>query len=128
MRLRISSIDPKLTRNALQDFIEEIAEIQSFKSFRHTDNSGALALVLVEMKREKDALDVIKELNGKKFGSTPLKVELSHDTIKSTTRKPPVASETEEEEEESSSETEDEEDVEKEDYREVPLDEVGEDY
>lgn len=130
MRLRVSSIDPTLTKVKLQDIFEEIGEIQSLKSFRLPDGSGNLALVLIEMKREKEAFQAIKELNGKRFGATKLKVELSNDTIKSQHRKPvPVAPLDDEEEEEPTSETDmEDDDMEDEEVDEVPLDDISDEY
>ncbi|RMG62554.1 MAG: RNA-binding protein [Bacteroidetes bacterium] len=133
MRLRVSSIDTSLTKVKLQDIFEEYGDIQSIKSFRLPDGSGNLALLLIEMKREREALEALQELNGKIFGSTALRVELSNDTIKTQGRKPvpPVDVDDDEDEDDAPSSVEapdlgeDELNDEEEEVDEVPLDDIS---
>jgi len=89
MRLRVSSIHSSITKLKLQEMFEEYGEISSVKLFRSLDGS-APALGFVEMKREKDALSAISDLNGLMIGDSRLKVEISSDVFRTNAAAPPV--------------------------------------
>jgi hypothetical protein len=82
MRLRISSIDPSVTKIVLQELFEEYGEVESVKIFRSLDGKTP-TLGFIEMKRDRDAEAAIKALNGLELGDTPtaLKVEYSSDRV-----------------------------------------------
>ena len=101
MRLRVTSIDPSMTKDKLVELFEEIGDVDSIKIFRTLDNS-AVAMALIEMKRDREGEAAVKELNGFMIGTTRLRVEFSQDLVRSTGTKPkpPVLDDDDEEEEE----------------------------
>jgi RNA recognition motif-containing protein len=88
MRLRVSSIDHSITKLQLQEMFEEFGEISSVKLFRSLDDS-APALGFVEMKRERDAMSAMSDLNGLMIGAARLKVEISSDIFRTNAAAPP---------------------------------------
>jgi RNA recognition motif-containing protein len=107
MRLRVSSIHSSITKLKLQEMFEEYGAISSVKLFRSLDDS-APALGFVEMKREKDALSAISDLNGLMIGDSCLKVEISSDLFRTHAAAPPVAFDADNDDEEEEDEEEDE--------------------
>lgn len=89
MRLRVSSIDRSITKLKLQEMFEDYGDIMSVKLFRSLDGS-APALGFVEMKRERDALSAMSDLNGLLIGDCRLKVEVSSDVFRTHAAAPPA--------------------------------------
>lgn len=106
MRLRISSIDPTVNKENLEELFSDYGEVNSIKIFRGIEASASPAVGFVTMKRERDALQAIENLDGFMLGDFHLKVELSEDSIrlKSATgvKRKPIQVEEDEEDEDTS--------------------------
>ncbi len=121
MRLRVSSIDPSINKVRLQELFEEHGEVVSVKIFRSLDGVTP-ALGFVEMKREREAEEALKAMNGFTVGDTPMKVEFSTDRVTSHKKPPPMPIVEDEDDEE-----EDYDDEEEDKIKEIPLDEIDDD-
>ena len=122
MRLRVSSIDPSINKQNLQELFEEYGDVVSVKIFRSLDGITP-ALGFVEMKRDREAEAALKAMNGWMVGSTSMKVEFSTDRVTSYNKAPQVPI-LEDDEDEDIDDYEDEDDDDK--IKEIPLDELDE--
>lgn len=104
MRLRVTSIAPSLTKDKLVELFEEIGDVESIKVFRTLDNT-AVAMALIEMKRDREGQEALNTLNGFMVGGTRLRVELSQDLVRGsgTKVKAAILDDDDEEEEEGDS-------------------------
>lgn len=87
MRLRVSSIDQSVTKVILQEMFEEYGKVTAVKVFRNLDGTTP-TLAFVEMKRDREAMEALKALNGQVVGDLALKVELSTDTVRTNRQVP----------------------------------------
>ncbi len=99
MRLRVTSIAPSLTKDKLVELFEEIGDVESIKVFRTLDNT-AVAMALIEMKRDREGQEALTTLNGFMVGGTRLRVELSQDLVRGSGTKVKAAILDDDEEEE----------------------------
>lgn len=83
IKLKLTSIAPSLTKEKLLDLFEELGDVASIKIFRTIDNS-AVAMAHVEMKKEWEANEAIEELNGMMIDGVKLRVEHSHEIVRTT--------------------------------------------
>lgn len=123
MRLRVSSIDPSINKNRLQEIFEEHGDVVSVKIFRSLDGVTP-ALGFVEMKRDREAEAALKALNGFVVGDTPMKVEFSTDRV--TSHSKPIPLPHIEDDDDDVDDDDDFEDVEDDKIKEIPLDEIDE--
>ena len=122
IKLKVTSIAPSLNKLKLEQMFEEFGKVSSIKVFRTIDRS-AVAMAHVEMMRDREAEEAVKELNGVTVDGIALVVEYSQEIVRKTGNQPAAPLEEEDDEFEDSFEFEDEDDSEP---REVPLDELEE--
>lgn len=124
IKLKVTSIAPSLTKLKLEEMFEEFGKVSSIKVFRTIDNS-AVAMAHVEMMRDREAQEAVKELNGFTVDGISLIVEFSQEIVRKTGHQPPAPIEEEEDDFEDSFDYDDEEQDDDE-PKEVPLDELEE--
>lgn len=131
IKLKLTSIAPSLTKEKLLDLFEELGDVASIKIFRTIDNS-AVAMAHVEMKKEWEAKEAIQELNEMMIDGVKLRVEHSHEIVRTTGTKVVAPIDEEEEDEDDdlpAFDDDDAEDLEENDDdepKEVSLDELDE--
>lgn len=81
MRLKVSSIDPATNKENLQQLFSRFGDVSSIKLFRSATLTDAPALGYIIMQNEKEAKTALQKLNGKMFGSLPLKIEWSSESF-----------------------------------------------
>lgn len=128
IKLKLTSISPSLTKEKILNLFDEIGDVSSIKIFRTLDNS-AVAMAHVEMKKEREAVEAIQELDGMDIGGVRLRVEYSQEIVRITGAKaPPPIDDVEDEDDLTSPDYDDDESEEEEDDepKKIPLHELDE--
>lgn len=123
MRLRLSSLDPTVSKVKLQELFEEYGEVVTIKVLRSAPEAPP-SLAFVEMRKEREAKEAMAAINGTVIGKTTLVVETSNETVR-TARTTPLP--IEEEEDDLLDDPYEDDEPEEGKIKEVSLDEINTD-